>query len=1685
MVAENGSHRAGFTVRFVDAGGQVAGLGVLVGPDRVVTCPAVVTTQLGSPAGAPPPVDRIVTVTFPQSSAPGEPRRAQVTRWAPERGLAALVLVDPEPPPGAVPAVLPVEPPPPGTTVHFRAFHGNSPDLVKAAISGQATPAQLQLDPLAPGAPPVDTGSPVYDAATGSVAGLLLPRQATEAARKLIAAAEIHRFWPEAFTLPRKPDSVDLVQLSDLRVGDPEQDDRWLTRLSDDVVRQIENSGSRPDLLVVTGDLTASGEKPQLERAFDWLAALAETLQVDRPSVLVVPGERDVSTRLRVLERERAVLLGRPYVPPYPTKWSMFAAASARFHQDTGVAPFNPERPWSLSTMPGKRVVVAALNSTMSLNDRESEDTGEVTAAQIEDLGARLVPYRDRGWLRLGIVHHNPAALARTERLQDAERVTTLLGTGLISLLLHGHAGTDRNDQAGLLGAGGRDRQYHLVRIDPDRYLVQSRDFGAQRWGWTGDPMQTCRDFGLRPGPDDGAERAATDEFRRRVRAAVEVRVPDAPVEETGLPGGSLFRAGGLTVRALHGPVSRQDVEDVAADARTAPPGRVTIVHSGPPPGADLLALARDRGVQLSTRPAYQMVVDLTAARQRQRDLVARDPRHVAEHYVPQGFHLVGSAGTPTQADDLAAEIGAWFAEDTAPLIVVAGAAGSGKSALLHRLVRELAGTTPLLIDLSQAEQQATSIDALLVRSLLNLGVTDLRLDRLRYLVAEGQLALLLDGLDDLARRAGWDAAGGLLGELVRTTTPYSKVVLTTCDPTRGADLARSRTVELDEFTADRAEQYLTLRLGTGAGPWAGPVVEPLSRNPRCLVLLAGLGPDRLRAAAAHRINRSTLYRDLVEAWARDEAARWPGPDGRPSTEQWKRQRTRRALQVARQATADGAHRAADPLVDWLVAEAVAAEIRAGAGDTLLRSLRLTPLACELLVEIAEAKVRAWAGGDHRADSIAGANAVAVQERLDDGPPSSACAESPDDGDSAAAAALREDVLTGRVTGEIQSVVGGTVQCLAYGDGGRLLAVGRGDVVEIVDRPAGRVVRRLARHSSTVRGVTFHAGDRYVISASDDGTIYMWEAATGTFVHEFAGHQKAVTAVTVSRPANLLVSASADGTLRTWNPDTGRPEGRRVLRRQFRNQPSNEFSAIAADPTRPVVIAGTQDYKAIAWDVVTGEQLFELEHHDSVTAVAFAPDGSFVTTTNGGRAIRWDGSGGAPEQLLAAGSALTCVALSPDGDLIAVGRRTGELQLKRLRDGRDWQSWVAHVEPVTAVTFPANGNQVTTVGEDGMVKTWSVRTGRLVRELESDTYWATGLAFHDRGDERVRLAASTWDGAVTVWNLPDGTTEAVLGKRSGALNGVAFAPDGDRILAGQLLDPPVAYVWRLSTGHQQELSGHYDGLTAVAFAPDGRFIATVAEDHSFMVWDDTGKPLHRRPDRRDGERSEPVTCLAFRPRDAMLAIGHGHLVRMWDPATGEEFPDLRLEHGRTLNAVAFVSSTDKIVTATRDNLAWIWDLSHPQRPFAKLEGHTGSVNCVAVSPNGELAATGSSDNTARIFWTRNGELNTTLTGHAGGLTAVAFSPNGQVLATAARDNTIRLWNIVTDEVIATFYLLRDGASVMVRGDGAYRTHGDPGTGVWWVSGLCRVRLDELRPGGAGPRPLTDGETLIPAELSGR
>ncbi len=85
----------------------------------------------------------------------------------------------------------------------------------------------------------------------------------------------------------------------------------------------------------------------------------------------------------------------------------------------------------------------------------------------------------------------------------------------------------------------------------------------------------------------------------------------------------------------------------------------------------------------------------------------------------------------------------------------------------------------------------------------------------------------------------------------------------------------------------------------------------------------------------------------------------------------------------------------------------------------------------------------------------------------------------------------------------------------------------------------------------------------------------------------------------------------------------------------------------------------------------------------------------------------------------------------------------------------------------------------------------------------------------------------------------------------------------------------------------------------------------------------------------------------------------------------------------------------------------------------RLEGHSLSVECLALSPDGTLAVSGSHDRVANVWHLPDGRLRYALQGHASGIRAAAISPDGKILATGGTDRSIRLWNLADGAALKT------------------------------------------------------------------
>jgi WD40 repeat protein len=193
-------------------------------------------------------------------------------------------------------------------------------------------------------------------------------------------------------------------------------------------------------------------------------------------------------------------------------------------------------------------------------------------------------------------------------------------------------------------------------------------------------------------------------------------------------------------------------------------------------------------------------------------------------------------------------------------------------------------------------------------------------------------------------------------------------------------------------------------------------------------------------------------------------------------------------------------------------------------------------------------------------------------------------------------------------------------------------------------------------------------------------------------------------------------------------------------------------------------------------------------------------------------------------------------------------------------------------------------------------------------------------------------------------------------------------------------------------------------VLAVAFAPDGKTLASGSADQTVKLWEvATGK--EQRTLRHPG----PVNCVVYSPDGRILATGSAPAVardektpgqlRLWDSATGKELAVLK-GHTDAILCAAYSPDGKMLASGSADGGIKLWNVGAPKE-IASFEGHTRAVHGVVFSPNGKTLASASSDGTIQLWDTLSGKSQRQLKGEQE-FWSVAFSPDGALLAAAEK-----------------------------------------------------------------------------------
>jgi serine/threonine protein kinase/WD40 repeat protein len=572
-------------------------------------------------------------------------------------------------------------------------------------------------------------------------------------------------------------------------------------------------------------------------------------------------------------------------------------------------------------------------------------------------------------------------------------------------------------------------------------------------------------------------------------------------------------------------------------------------------------------------------------------------------------------------------------------------------------------------------------------------------------------------------------------------------------------------------------------------------------------------------------------------------------------------------------------------------------------------------------------------------------------------------------------------------------------------DGTKLVVASLNGTLALIDSATGAALENIAWADVTSAPGVYPTAVQYapdmvdqaLIVGDSAGYLTRYSLATRAVEMRVQPHTGLITALALSDDGSIIVTASTD--LFTVASNS---QGQRLQRWET----VGIVYALDVSARGQQVLAGTGDIQLLndpndradrtlyLWDLASGDLLQSLRPRSGeIRAAAFAPptEKTLVAAVwdniNGGTLRFYDSATGAEiRRTYVSASPLLSLDFLPDQRLIVTAAD---------RSAHIWDStglvlrasFASFDLAPLAVHISANG-----------------RRALFVQSL-ADHYFAPG------GGPGSVIAA---------WDLRSGDIESIYSGHIDPLYAVAVHPARSLIATAggpmaipdnSLIDLGIQ-VWNPTNRVlQARLIGHFDTVTGLEFLGDT--LISASRDGNVFVWDVLSASLQRPMP----EACSQVNTLIASSDRRRIAIGCADgRVLVGDPFSGEWLQ--QFHHGSVVHAVVWHPQQEELYFAGEDGGVWRWLFATNEAPQALPVQHTGYVQALAISADGQRLYTGGTDAALYEWWLPQGAAGALFSGHTEEITALTFA--GDVLLSGDRSGIVRLWETEQAQELYTY-----------------------------------------------------------------
>jgi WD40 repeat protein len=619
------------------------------------------------------------------------------------------------------------------------------------------------------------------------------------------------------------------------------------------------------------------------------------------------------------------------------------------------------------------------------------------------------------------------------------------------------------------------------------------------------------------------------------------------------------------------------------------------------------------------------------------------------------------------------------------------------------------------------------------------------------------------------------------------------------------------------------------------------------------------------------------------------------------------------------------------------------------------------------------------------------------------------------------------------------------INAIAITTDGRFIVSASSDrTLKVWDMGNGKEVLTLSGHTEPVMDVKVTPSGRLAVSASDDHTIKIWNLETGALLHTLHGHTDRVTSVGI-RYEKQIISASRDITLKIWDLEDGEELQTLLGHTDFVN-------AVAVSPDGQFAASASRDKTIIIWNLDTGHPVHMLTGHaDWVNGVVFSPvDQSLVSASLDTTLKVWNLKDGTELRTLDGHSySVDGLAITTDGRWLISASADETMKVWDLESGGELGSLTGHLEGVTSVALtstpkPLSGESkllAVSASYDRTIRVWDVRARVNRQGISKHGGYVLDIAVDG---ETQRAVTASGDSSLKIWDLERGLDLKTLSGHTGFVNFVKVLHDPfskNSISSRRILstaDDGTVKVWNLVSGEEiYTYTGHSDAITALVVMEDGRLAVSAAQDGSIKAWDLVNFRLYCS----FSGHQKPVNSLAVTHDRHLISVSSDQSLKIWDLNSGAELFTL-FGHKDKVIAVAAIPYSELVVSASRDTTLKIWDLRTGKEQLT-LFGHSNYVVSVAVTPAGDKLISASADGSIKVWNLLDGTELFDLVGHSGRVSSIMIFDGGRRAASVSNDMTLRVWDLGNGTCMNTFYadgilyacsVSNDGRTLVVGGE---------------------------------------------------